>query len=247
MSDVRAYIVLGGTGGIGAAVTASLRAEDCNILAVARDEGRLSDLASSTGAATMAADATSFDNVDRAGEEAKSRWDRLDGIVNCVGSVLLRPAHMTSESAYRETIAQNLDTAFAAVRTGGRMLERGGSVVLVSTAAARSGLPNHEAIASAKGGIEALVRSAAATYGPAGVRFNAVAPGLVETPLTQRITSNEKAAEASRALHVLGRFGTPADVASAICWLLNPTQGWVTGQVLGVDGGLGVARSMARA
>ena len=167
--------------------------------------------------------------------------------MNCVGSVLLRPAHMTSESAYRETIAQNLDTAFGAVRTGGSILESGGSVVLVSTAAARSGLPNHEAIAAAKGGIEALVRSAAATYGPSGIRFNAVAPGLVKTPLTERITSNDRAASASRSLHVLGRFGEPNDVASAICWLLEPEQQWVTGQVLGVDGGLGVARTMPRA
>ena len=103
-----------------------------------------------------------------------------------------------------------------------------------------------EAIAAAKGGVEGLVRSAAATYGAQGIRFNAVAPGLVRTPLTERITSNEKAAEASRSLHVLGRFGEPADVASAIIWLLDPAQSWVTGQVVGVDGGLGTARTMPR-
>ena len=154
---------------------------------------------------------------------------------------------MTSEASYRETISLNLDTAFAAVRAGGKTMKNGGSIVLVSTAAVRSGLPNHEAIAAAKGGVEGLVRSAAATYGPAGIRVNAVAPGLVRTPLTERITSNERAAESSRALHVLGRLGEPADVASAIAWLLEPGQGWVTGQVVGVDGGLGSARTMPRA
>ncbi len=119
--------------------------------------------------------------------------------------------------------------------------------MLVSSAAARVGLANHEAIAAAKAGIEGLVRSAAATYGPAGLRVNAVAPGLTRTPLTERITSNDAAAEASRAMHVLGRLGEPQDVASAIAWLLDPDQSWVTGQVIGVDGGLGAVRAQPRA
>lgn len=246
MDEHRAYVVLGGTGGIGSEVVRRLSAEGHRVLAVARGKERLEALAAESGAETLPADATEFDSVEQAAAHAKDLWGRLDGVVNCVGSVLLRPAHMTSEAAWRETVAQNLDTAFAAVRTGGKHLSDGGSVVLVSTAAVRSGLPNHEAIAAAKGGVEGLVRSAAATYGPQGVRFNAVAPGLVRTPLTERITKNEKAAESSRSLHAMGRFGEPADVASAIVWLLDPAQSWVTGQVLGVDGGLGSARTMPR-
>ena len=244
--EPRNILILGGTGGIGAEVVRQLRAAGPNVLAVARGEERLAALAAETGTEVLVADASDFEAVEQAAERAVSTWGRLDGIVNCVGSVLLRPAHMTSAAAWRETVAQNLDTAFAAVRTGGKHLGAGGSVVLVSTAAVRSGLPNHEAIAAAKGGVEGLVRSAAATYGAQGIRFNAVAPGLVRTPLTERITSNEKAAEASRSLHVLGRFGEPADVASAIVWLLDPAQSWVTGQVVGVDGGLGTARTMPR-
>jgi len=246
MEKARAYLVLGGTGGIGSQVVRRLRANGADVLAVARDATRLDQLGRETGAEVAAADASDFDAVEQVASSAMDRWDRLDGIVNCVGSVLLRPAHMTSAAAWRDTLAQNLDTAFAAVRTGGKLLGDGGSVVLVSTAAVRSGLPNHEAIAAAKGGIEGLVRSAAATYGPQGIRFNAVAPGLVRTPLTERITGNEKAAEASRSLHVMGRFGEPAEIASAIVWLLDPAQGWVTGQVIGIDGGLGSARTMPR-
>ncbi len=247
MSDVPAFVVLGGTGGIGSAVTRRLTEQSFNVLAVARNQDRLDELGRETGCEPLSADATQFDAVEEAVGRAMALWGRLDGITNCVGSVLLRPAHMTSEAAYRETIAQNLDTAFAAVRAGGKSLQQGGSVVLVSTAAVRSGLPNHEAIAAAKGGIEGLVRSAAATYGPAGIRVNAVAPGLVRTPLTERITSNERASEASRSLHALGRLGEPMDVASAITWLLDSEQSWVTGQILGVDGGLGSARTMPRA
>lgn len=247
MDEALVYLVLGGTGGIGSELTRHLTGAGGYVLAAGRDESRLSELSRQTGAETIATDATGFDNVEKAAGRALALWGRLDGIANCVGSVLLRPAHMTSEAAYRETIALNLDTAFGAVRAGGKLLGQGGSVVLVSSAVVRSGLPNHEAIAAAKGGIEGLVRSAAATYGPAGIRVNAVAPGLVQTPLTARITSSERAAEASRSLHVLGRFGEPAEIASAIAWLLDPAQGWITGQVIGVDGGLGSARTMPRA
>jgi NAD(P)-dependent dehydrogenase (short-subunit alcohol dehydrogenase family) len=114
----------------------------------------------------------------------------------------------------------------------------GGSVVLVSSAAARIGLANHEAIAAAKAGLIGLTLSAAATYARQRIRFNAVAPGLVRTPLTRGLVSSELAEKASVAMHPLGRLGEPDDVARAIAWLLDPDQGWITGQVLGVDGGL---------
>jgi NAD(P)-dependent dehydrogenase (short-subunit alcohol dehydrogenase family) len=124
----------------------------------------------------------------------------------------------------------------------GRMRNGGGSVVLVSSSAAHVGLANHEAIAAAKGGVEALVRAAAATYAPRGIRVNAVAPGLVRTPLSARITENPAGEKASVAMHALGRLGEPADVAAAIQWLLGPDSGWVTGQVQRVDGGLATVR-----
>ena len=114
----------------------------------------------------------------------------------------------------------------------------GGSVVLVSSAAALTGLANHEAIAAAKSGIIGLVMSAAATYSRYGIRVNCVAPGLVRTPLTQSLTENEAILKKSEKMHPLGRIGEPGDVASAIAWLLKSEQSWVTGQVLGVDGGL---------
>jgi NAD(P)-dependent dehydrogenase (short-subunit alcohol dehydrogenase family) len=119
----------------------------------------------------------------------------------------------------------------------------GGSVVLFSTAAARTGLPNHEAIAAAKGGVQGLMLSAAATYAPRGLRVNAIAPGLVRTPLTARITSSPAALQASAAMHALGTVGEPDDVASLAAWLLGPDARWVTGQLYGIDGGLGTVRA----
>ena len=123
------------------------------------------------------------------------------------------------------------------------MWSGGGSIVLCATAAARTGLANHEAIAAAKGGVMGLALSAAATYAGRNIRVNCVAPGLVDTPLATRITSNEAALKASASLHALGRIGRAEDVASGIALLLDPENSWVTGQVIGIDGGLGTVRA----
>jgi 3-oxoacyl-[acyl-carrier protein] reductase len=115
----------------------------------------------------------------------------------------------------------------------------GGVVVLCSSVAAKRGLINHEAIAAAKAGVEGLALAAAASYARYQVRVNFVAPGLTRTGLTRSLTQNEAMTKTSAALHPLGRIGEAAEVASAICWLLGGAQRWVTGQVIGVDGGLG--------
>jgi NAD(P)-dependent dehydrogenase (short-subunit alcohol dehydrogenase family) len=100
-------------------------------------------------------------------------------------------------------------------------------------------MANHEAIAAAKGAIMGLTLSAAATYAARGIRVNCVAPGLVETPLTESLLSSDANRKASQGMHALGRLGSPADVAHSMAWLLSEESSWVTGQVLGVDGGLG--------
>jgi NAD(P)-dependent dehydrogenase (short-subunit alcohol dehydrogenase family) len=114
----------------------------------------------------------------------------------------------------------------------------GGSIVLCSSAVADIGMPNHEAIAAAKGAINSLARSAAATYASKKIRVNVVAPGLTKTPLTSRITGSEAAVKASLAMHPLGRLGESDDIARAISFFLDPENDWITGQVLAVDGGL---------
>jgi len=189
-------------------------------------------------------DATKFEDVDGIVAQAISTFGRLDGLVNCVGSILLKPAHLTSIDDYRETIALNLDSAFFAVKSASKaMYKPGGSIVLCSSAVARTGLVNHEAIAAAKAGVSGLTLSAAATYAQRNIRVNCVAPGLVDTPMSARITSNEASRVHSEGMHALGRLGQPHDVAEAIDWLLDSTRsGWVTGQIIGVDGGLGTIR-----
>jgi NAD(P)-dependent dehydrogenase (short-subunit alcohol dehydrogenase family) len=211
------FVVIGGGGGIGAEVCRRLRATGAGVLACGRDEQKLTNLAAECGVAYQ--------------------------VLNCAGSLLLKPAHLTTEAEWQATLASNLTTAFATVKAAAKaMMPQGGSIVLMSSAAARTGLANHEAIAAAKAGVIGLTISAAASYAARGIRVNAVAPGLVATPMTSRITSNEASLKASAGLHALGRIGSPQEVASAILWLLDPAQSWVTGQVLGVDGGLGAVR-----
>ena len=230
-------LIFGATGGVGAALARRLATAGTPLFLTARREEPLAALAAELGAAYATSDATDWAEIDRVADLARERFGSIGGMANCVGSLILKPAHLTKFEEFQLTIAQNLTSAFGVVRADG------GAVVLCSTAASRIGLSNHEAIAAAKGGVNGLVLSAAATYASRGLRVNAVAPGLVETPLTARITGSAPAVQASQAMHALGRIGQPDDVASLMAWLLGPDATWETGQLYGVDGGLGTVRS----
>ncbi|MCO6456636.1 MAG: SDR family oxidoreductase [Pirellulaceae bacterium] len=243
-SSAPAYLILGGSGGIGSACARQLRAAGSQVMLAGRNEAALKALAAELDCPWQCADARSIAQVEHCVQSAAQQFDTLDGVANCVGSVLLKPAHLTTPAEWDETLAVNLTSAFAVVRAASRVMrERGGAIVLVSSAAARLGLANHEAIAAAKAGVAGLALSAAATYAARNIRVNAVAPGLVRTELTRRIWDNQRAAEASVGMHALGRLGEPDDVARLIVWLLAPENSWITGQVYGVDGGLATVRT----
>ncbi len=220
------FLVIAASSGIGQAVVHLLKEAGHDVITTARDTQKITPDA--------IVDATDFEAVDTLFAQSEP----LNGVVNCCGSLLLKPAHLTTKLQYQAVIDASLTTAFATVRAAGKHMNKGGSVVLISSAAAMHGLANHEAIAAAKAGIMGLVLSSAATYAPNQLRVNAVAPGLTQTALTAAITSNESSRKASESMHALGRLGTTEDVARAIVFLLDPQNSWITGQVLGVDGGL---------
>jgi 3-oxoacyl-[acyl-carrier protein] reductase len=234
------YLLVGGQGGIGSALAKRLHQSGGTVVIAGR-EPRAPALLEKLGTAFVTLDAASFAAVDSAVAHVVEAYGRLDGAVNLAGSIVLKPAHSTSQEEWERVIQLNLTSAFALVRSAAPAIAKsgGGSIVLMSSAAARIGLAFHDAIAAAKAGVIGLTLSAAATYANRNVRVNAVAPGLVDTPLASRITSNEASLKASISMHPLGKIGEPDQVAAAIAWLLDPGQTWVTGQIIGVDGGLG--------
>ncbi len=224
------YLVLAASSAIGQATVAGLKAAGHSVRTTARTRDKITP--------DEIVDLTDFEAVDA----VFAASGPLDGVVNCSGSLLLRSAHLTSRAQFDAVIAASLTTAFATVRAAGKHMTQGGSVVLLSSAAAMEGLANHEAIAAAKAGVLGLMLSAAATYAPMNVRVNAIAPGLVQSPLTAQLTANEASRKVSESMHALGRLGQPEDIARAIIFLLDPANDWITGQVLGVDGGLSRVR-----
>jgi NAD(P)-dependent dehydrogenase (short-subunit alcohol dehydrogenase family) len=220
------YLVIAASSTIGQKLVAELRQQGHNVITTARDNSKITP--------DFILDATDFHAVDKVFAEA----GQLDGVVNCCGSLLLKPAHLTSHAQYDQVIAASLTTAFATVRSAGNHMRAGGSVVLISSAAAQTGISNHEAIAAAKAGVIGLMRSAAATYASINLRFNAIAPGLVDTCLTQNIINNPDSLKFSLSMHALKRIGNPEEIAGLIAFLLNPANSWITGQIIGIDGGL---------
>ena len=232
-------LIFGATGGIGRELSRQLAGEGWNLVLAARRPEQLSTLADELQAHSLPTDATNPDEVERCVAGTVARHGRLDAVAHCVGSLLLKAAHRTTDAEWQHTLRTNLTSAFYVLRAASQAMQStGGSIVFVSSGAAQRGLPNHEAIAAAKAGLIGLALSGAATYARCSIRVNCVAPGLVRTPLSEPITRVESALRYSTSLHALRRIGEPSEVASAIRWLMNPQQNWITGQVLGVDGGL---------
>lgn len=232
-------LVFGATGGIGSAVSRALSSKGHALMLAARGEESLEKLGSELNADICKTDVTDLNQVNQCFNKTKEIFGRVDNVVLAVGSILLKPAHLTTEDEWFNTISKNLTSAFFVVKSAAQaMRQQKGSIVLFSSCAGQRGLPNHEAISAAKAGIIGLTQSAAASYASQGLRFNCIAPGLVNTPMSSSITSNEAALKYSKGLHALKRIGEPQDIAPAVSWLLSDDSSWVTGQVIGIDGGL---------
>lgn len=234
-------VILGATGGIGGALARRVAARGATPVLMARDAARLEALA----AEIPGAEAQVVDVTDTAALKAAitALGSPLAGLAYCVGSILLKPATRLTEAELAETYRLNVIGAAIAVQAAIPALQAGnGSVVLFSSVAARAGFPNHLAIAAAKAAVEGMTVALAAELAPQ-VRVNAIAPSLTRTRIAEPLTRNPAMAEAIGKLHPIPRLGEPEDVAALADLLLSPDAGWITGQVIGVDGGRGTLRT----
>lgn len=227
------YAIAGGTKGIGAAIAIQLMQEGHEVIVLAKEAPVQSELQS---AQFIAWDATS---ATLPAIEAGT----LHGVVYCPGTIRLKPFHRITAAEYDEDWKINaLGAALFLQATHKALIASGhSSAVLFSTVAVQQGMAFHASIAMAKGAVEGLSRSIAAEWAP-HVRVNAIAPSLTQTPLAEKLLSTPEKIEAGNKRHPLGRVGQPQDLASLACFLLSDQSTWITGQVIGVDGGLGHLR-----
>ena len=244
LGDCGDFVILGANGSIGAELARLLRADGAELTLLGRDQAAVSALAVQLGARWSLLPAVDPGSV-RDALLAACRDRKVAGVANCIGSLWLKPANRTTVAEWDEVIAVNLGSAFGVAMAAPQLLPDGGSVVFVSSVAARVGLANHEAIAAAKAGVEGLARASAATHARRGIRFHCVAPALVHTRMTSALLSRPGTAEACAKQNPLGRIGQPQDVARAIAFLLDPANSWIDAEVLAVDGGFGSVRGSA--
>jgi len=230
-------LIYGATGGVGSAVVRRLHTSGVPLHLVGRQTTALDQLARDTGATCTVGD---MRHPEVFAEATAAAGDSLAGLVYAVGTLSLKSlARVTAEEMLDDFRVHALGAALAVQAAAGALKAHGAaSVVLCSTVAVQTGFSNHTSVAMAKGAVEGLTRTLAAELSPA-VRVNAVAPSLTRTPLTAGLLANPQMVAAIEKAHPLGRLGTPDDIAAAITFLLSAEAAWVTGQVIGVDGGRG--------
>jgi NAD(P)-dependent dehydrogenase (short-subunit alcohol dehydrogenase family) len=226
-------LIIGASSGIGFELASQLAGKH-NVYAMSRNKGALEEL-----------DNVQWSSIDVLEEtyDFSHLPEAVDALVFCPGSIILKPLRGLKTEEVLHDFKLN---ALGGMRVVQQLLNKlkkssGASIVFFSTVAVRQGMPFHASVAMAKGAIEGLTRSLAAELAP-GIRVNAIAPSLTDTPLASRLLSSDERKEASAQRHPLKRLGTPADMASMAGFLISDEASWITGQIIGVDGGMGALK-----
>jgi len=233
----RVVVIAGGSSGLGLHVARRFAEEGARLVIAARDEGKLAEAAGEIGAVGIQCDITSFESVAALASQAHERFGRIDVAVNSAG--------FEQQTAIRDITPETLEPMVAVQFTGAvyfirhmaNAMERGGSLITVSSLTGVLVPENYAAYAGSKAGINHVTKIAASEYGPEGIRVNAVAPTVVETPMTAHLLAIPAVRSAFLELTPLGRMGSLEDVTSAIVWLASDESSYITGQILNIDGG----------
>lgn len=244
----RIALVTGAAGGLGRAVAAGLATDGWRLIVVSRDAARLA-AAFGDQHLQIEADCSTVAGVRQIFERAAAAGLLPTALAHCVGNIRLGSVHRMSEADFDDCLRANLVSAFHTL--GGfigalREARSPGAAVLVSSAAAQIGTPNHEAVAAAKAGVEGLVRGAAASHAAAGIRVNGVAPGIMDTPATSAILGSAAGRDAAARQYPLPGIGSAEELAQLMVWLLSEHAARVTGQVWAMDAGFTRIRPLVK-
>ncbi|OBK17381.1 SDR family NAD(P)-dependent oxidoreductase [Mycobacterium asiaticum] len=234
-------IVTGATGGIGSGCAAKLAESGIAVFATGRDQAKLDTLAEAIGdpqrVATHAADLTDDAAPERITEAALARWGRIDFLVNTAGVGSPRPLHETDDESLDHFLGLMLRAPFRLIREVLPHLQPGSAIVNITSTFAVVGGMRGGAYSAAKGGLTAMTTHIACQYGAQGIRCNAVAPGVIQTAMTEHRLADERFRRINTEMTPHQRLGTVEDVASTVAFLCSPGGAFINGQTIVVDGG----------